>query len=198
MATSSNNTPLESNSNSLPTTFNRKLPLTAAFFLLLAGLAVLALLWSFMQPPPSSTPVPIPSPTPLILVANPQEQCESLSGKYLPNYAECEDISQTDCDKLGGQFNECASSCRHNPNTEVCIMMCVPVCQINTATTPQPTKLLCTNCPEFTPPAPDFCKNGKIALGKDIDFGDCYCPAPPTCLLPKSPTPSSKSTKQLK
>ncbi len=36
----------------------------------------------------------------------------------------------------------------------------------------------CSSCPMFSPPSPDFCKDGKIIPGK-ID--ECGCQAPPIC-----------------
>ncbi|MFH1510210.1 MAG: DUF333 domain-containing protein, partial [Candidatus Woesearchaeota archaeon] len=37
---------------------------------------------------------------------------------------------------------------------------------------------VCAPCPMFSPPAPDFCKDGRIVAG-EID--DCGCQMPPNC-----------------
>ncbi len=60
-----------------------------------------------------------------------QQQCKSLSGKWLENSKECEGISEKDCSSLGGKFNECASACRNDSKAQVCTMQCVIVCQLN-------------------------------------------------------------------
>jgi hypothetical protein len=56
--------------------------------------------------------------------------CEDLGGNFLEEHNECEYISQAECDILGGTYNECASACRHDPNAEMCIEVCVPVCYL--------------------------------------------------------------------
>ena len=57
------------------------------------------------------------------------EACELLDGTALEQFNECEFISQEACDYLGGNFYECESACRNDPDAEMCIMMCVPVCK---------------------------------------------------------------------
>lgn len=59
-----------------------------------------------------------------------QQQCEIFGGKWLPDHNECEGLSQLQCQEVGGTFAECASPCRHDPNAEVCVQLCVPVCSI--------------------------------------------------------------------
>lgn len=59
-----------------------------------------------------------------------QYRCESNGGTYLKKANECEGISKESCTQIGGTFNECASACRNNPNTETCIQMCVQVCEL--------------------------------------------------------------------
>jgi hypothetical protein len=56
--------------------------------------------------------------------------CEELGGNFLEAQNECEYITQEECDLLGGTFDDCASACRHDPNAEVCITLCVPVCYL--------------------------------------------------------------------
>lgn len=60
-----------------------------------------------------------------------EQNCISSNGKWLEEYKECEGIPQTQCESLGGTFNECGSACRHNPEAEACILMCVPYCAFN-------------------------------------------------------------------
>lgn len=57
--------------------------------------------------------------------------CVELNGKWLEEYKECEGMPQTQCESLGGTFNECGSACRHNPEAKACILMCVPYCAFN-------------------------------------------------------------------
>lgn len=60
-----------------------------------------------------------------------QEFCEIVSeGKWIQEHRECEGISQENCSLVGGQFNECASACRHDPEAQFCIMVCVAVCKL--------------------------------------------------------------------
>lgn len=58
------------------------------------------------------------------------EYCETNGGKWIPKTRECEHISEEKCIDSGGYFQECASSCRNNPDKNVmCVMVCVPVCK---------------------------------------------------------------------
>ena len=57
--------------------------------------------------------------------------CLSKHGRWLNKYQECEFVSEQSCNEMGGQFNECASACRHQSPDVVCIQMCVPVCTVN-------------------------------------------------------------------
>jgi hypothetical protein len=69
----------------------------------------------------SPTETPTESPAAL--------SCMNAGGSWISEYNECEGLSGTQCTKVGGQFNECASACRHNPDPQaVCIQMCIPVC----------------------------------------------------------------------
>jgi hypothetical protein len=59
-----------------------------------------------------------------------EESCKNLySGKWLPEHNECENINEEQCALLNGEFNECASACRHDPSAEFCIAVCVSVCK---------------------------------------------------------------------
>jgi hypothetical protein len=37
------------------------------------------------------------------------------------------------CEQNNGAYQECASACRHNPDADFCIQVCVQVCAINQA-----------------------------------------------------------------
>ncbi len=56
--------------------------------------------------------------------------CEAEGGAWDAKYKECTGIDSNSCTKIGGNFNECASACRHDPNAEVCTMQCVLVCEL--------------------------------------------------------------------
>jgi hypothetical protein len=57
------------------------------------------------------------------------EACVSLfNGNWLEEHKECENINQEQCLTMEGEYNECASLCRHLPDNGICIMVCVPVC----------------------------------------------------------------------
>lgn len=59
------------------------------------------------------------------------DACEVMQGTPLPQFNQCEYISQDACDYLGGEFLECASACRNDPNAEICTLQCVQVCVFN-------------------------------------------------------------------
>ena len=63
--------------------------------------------------------------------------CEQKEGIWLEQYKECESgsskkgIDASECQSLGGQFNNCASMCRHDPKAETCATVCINVCKFN-------------------------------------------------------------------
>jgi hypothetical protein len=59
------------------------------------------------------------------------EACQELGGNPLAEYGECEHISESACEYLGGTFNECESACRNDPDAEMCTLQCVIVCDFN-------------------------------------------------------------------
>ncbi|MFP4424574.1 MAG: DUF333 domain-containing protein [Candidatus Woesearchaeota archaeon] len=60
-----------------------------------------------------------------------EDKCENLyDGKWLPEFTECEGISEEQCKELGGSFDSCASACRHDPDADMCTMQCVQVCDV--------------------------------------------------------------------
>jgi hypothetical protein len=54
--------------------------------------------------------------------------CDENNGIWLNEYDECEGITPETCKELGGIYNDCASPCRNNPETELCMQVCVSVC----------------------------------------------------------------------
>ena len=58
-----------------------------------------------------------------------RQSCVSKNGTWVDEFNECEFISESDCYKMNGEYFECESACRHNPETDTCIMMCVQVCK---------------------------------------------------------------------
>lgn len=54
--------------------------------------------------------------------------CEENGWIFIEEFNECEWLSEETCNEAGGEFNECASACRNNPEAEICTMQCVLVC----------------------------------------------------------------------
>ncbi|MFW6285952.1 MAG: hypothetical protein ACOC16_02165 [Nanoarchaeota archaeon] len=57
--------------------------------------------------------------------------CENNNGKWIEDFQECEGISENICLELGGNYNSCASACRHDPDAQMCTKQCVFVCSFN-------------------------------------------------------------------
>lgn len=57
------------------------------------------------------------------------ESCAAADGNWLEQHNECEYVSSQWCSDQGGTYAACESACRHNPDTEICTMQCVPVCE---------------------------------------------------------------------
>lgn len=59
--------------------------------------------------------------------------CEQYGGKWIGWYGECVDESSGDikgfCEKFNGEYDECASACRHSPLSS-CVAVCVQVCSL--------------------------------------------------------------------
>ena len=62
-----------------------------------------------------------------------EQACTEADGKFLAEHNECEDVSEDACQEMEGTFDECASSCRHEPADAVCVMVCVPLCTFEAA-----------------------------------------------------------------
>lgn len=58
------------------------------------------------------------------------QQCEGANGVWNAQYRECGGVSAAVCLKIGGEFNGCASPCRHDPNAQMCVEMCVQTCAL--------------------------------------------------------------------
>lgn len=67
-------------------------------------------------------------------INNKEQACVFAGGTWITESNECEDISMEDCHNFDGKYNECASACRNDPNTEVCTMQCVQVCKFELPT----------------------------------------------------------------
>lgn len=56
--------------------------------------------------------------------------CQEHKGTWIEVSQECEyPDSREWCEEAGGEFKECESACRNNPDAEICTMQCVIVCQ---------------------------------------------------------------------
>jgi hypothetical protein len=59
------------------------------------------------------------------------DSCLAAGGNALPEFNECEHVSQEICDGIGGEFFGCESACRNDPNAQFCTLQCVQVCKFN-------------------------------------------------------------------
>ena len=82
----------------------------------------------------SDDPTSIPTPKQFKTADELEAYCKNNNGRFLyelnetNKYMECEGIDENTCTSAGGRFDGCASPCRHDPNAEVCIQVCVAVC----------------------------------------------------------------------
>ncbi len=76
-------------------------------------------------PPEVSEELPVNPEGPSVM----ETSCSNGGGIWLADSNECENASQKWCEKNGGNWNECASACRNQPEAEICTMQCVLVCQ---------------------------------------------------------------------
>ena len=56
--------------------------------------------------------------------------CVAQGGSWDPQFKECVGIGETQCKAIDGEYNACASACRHSPDMTVCTLQCVEVCQL--------------------------------------------------------------------
>ncbi len=61
------------------------------------------------------------------------QACEDAGGDWLAEHNECEDVAADWCEARDGNYNRCASACRHDPNADMCTTQCVQVCSVSTA-----------------------------------------------------------------
>lgn len=56
--------------------------------------------------------------------------CQSKGGVWFTDNNTCEinSLSKEECTAKGGEWNDCASACRHDPKAEFCTMQCVLTC----------------------------------------------------------------------
>jgi|GEM_PF-3775872 len=59
-----------------------------------------------------------------------KKACDTAGGTWVESAMECEGISKMVCGNMGGEFNECASACRNDPEAQICTMQCVLVCKL--------------------------------------------------------------------
>ncbi len=57
-----------------------------------------------------------------------EEECLENDGIWIDEHEECENISESVCKELNGEFKECESACRNDPTAEFCTLQCVAVC----------------------------------------------------------------------
>ena len=117
-----------------------------------------------------------PEPLPSV-----EQMCLQYQGIWVDAASECEGISEQNCEDLGGNFNECASACRNNPEATICTMQCVLVCEFDNShlcTDNEKTNRMCTR--EYMPVCGDdgiTYSNGCTACSsEEIDSyveGDC-------------------------
>lgn len=66
--------------------------------------------------------------------SNNQELCVQAGGVWIAEANECENISEQFCQEIGGEYNECGSACRNQPDAEICTLQCVAYCSFNNET----------------------------------------------------------------
>ena len=56
--------------------------------------------------------------------------CQLNDGDWVEEHKECEYAEKEWCLELKGEYDECASACRHNPDPiAVCTLECIPLCK---------------------------------------------------------------------
>lgn len=54
--------------------------------------------------------------------------CSASEGIWSEEFQECVNVSKEWCEQNLGSYNECASACRHDSESSICTMQCVPLC----------------------------------------------------------------------
>lgn len=57
-----------------------------------------------------------------------EDLCMQNDGQWIGEANECEGVSEEACNEMGGEFEECASACRHMDDVDFCTQQCVRVC----------------------------------------------------------------------
>jgi len=59
-----------------------------------------------------------------------KDSCAKKEGVWYPqeNICEVNQLSESQCNTSGGEFNNCASACRHDLTAQMCTMQCVLTC----------------------------------------------------------------------
>lgn len=91
-----------------------------------------------------------------------EDRCKYNGGNWIKSAQECEGISKDVCSQIGGNFNECESACRNDPNAQMCTMQCVQVCKFKKEEKP----LICTR--EYSP----VCGIDGVSYGNSCMAGD--------------------------
>lgn len=60
-----------------------------------------------------------------------EEFCEANGGVWIEDHKECENLSRSLCESMGGEFESCESACRHDADDVVCMTVCVEVCEFD-------------------------------------------------------------------
>jgi hypothetical protein len=55
--------------------------------------------------------------------------CTDMGGQWNQEFEECTKISEDECERIGGNYDGCASPCRHT-DAESCFAKCDSVCYL--------------------------------------------------------------------
>lgn len=98
------------------------------FFILI--IIFLAGYFFLLRRPSFLSPIKVNPPRPIIFTGNPQKICNDNKNNWLTEFKECVGLTKETCEQFKGEYNPCASPCRHNPNKNaMCIQICVEVCR---------------------------------------------------------------------
>ena len=57
--------------------------------------------------------------------------CQDNGGNWLEEFSQCESSNPAVCSQMGGEFKECGSACRNDPDAQICTLQCVPYCDVS-------------------------------------------------------------------